>query len=267
MSTTNCPKCGFQQEGGEECLRCGIIFARYRAASAVPPPQMVESHPARPSVWRILWNVFSWGSLVFLILTLVLILIPSSPPKIEVPPDAALRTETKVQEFRASLDQGRESTLEMDQLELNAWLSENLALKHPAGSPAASPLANQTPMSLAKKALTLHQAQNPTVQEVQSSVRDVKIELREDSLRAYVSFDLYGKELSLELEGRVSLRDGCLLLEPTAGKLGSLPLMAGTLEAAAHRLFESPENKEKFRLPPEIQDVAIKQGHLVISSR
>lgn len=266
MSTTNCPKCGFQQEGGDECLRCGIIFARYRPASEVAPSQSVGARPARSGTLRILWNVFSWGSLVFLVLTLVLILLPSAPPKIEIPPDAAGRAQAKVQEFRASLDQGRESTLEMDEPELNVWLSENLALKRPA-SAAATPMANQTPVSLAKKALTLRQSQNPTLQEVQSSVRDVKIELREDSLRAYVSFDLYGKELSLEMEGRLTLRDGCLLLEPTGGKLGSLPLMAGTLESAAHRLFESPENREKFRLPPEIQNVAIKQGHLVISSR
>lgn len=266
MSTTSCPKCGFQQEGGEECLRCGIIFARYRPASAIArPSQTVEPHPRRSGVLRILWRVFNYGSLALLLLILFLILLPSAPPRIEVPPDAVGRAQAKVQDFRNSLEQGRESTLEMDEPELNGWLSENLALKRPAA--AAAPMANETPVSLAKKALTLRQSQNPTVQEVQSSVRDVKIELREDSLRAYVSFELYGKKLSLEMEGRLTLRDGCLLLEPTAGKLGSLPLMAGTLERAAHRLFESPENKEKFRLPPEILDVAIKQGHLVISSR
>jgi hypothetical protein len=217
-------------------------------------------------VLRILYRLFSWGSLVFLILILFLILLPSAPPRIEVPPDAVGHAQAKVQEFRTSLEQGRESTLEMDEPELNGWLSENLALKRTAAD-ATTPMVHETATSLAQKALTLHQSRNPTVEEVQSSVRDVKIELREDSLRAYMSFELYGKELSLEMEGRLTLRDGCLLLEPTAGKLGSLPLMAGTLESAARRLFESPENREKFRMPSEIRDVAIKQGHLVISSR
>ena len=269
MSTTNCPKCGFQQEGGEECQRCGIIFARYRgAASITRPSQTVESLPARPGLLRVLWRVFSWGSLALLILFLILILLPSAPPRIMVPPDAAGRAEAKVNEFRTSLEQGRESTLEMDEPELNGWLSANLALKRPAADPASRPDATQeTASSPAERAPALRQSQNPTVEEVQSSVRDVKIELLGDSLRAYVSFELYGKELSLEMEGRLTVRDGCLRLEPTAGKLGSLPLLAGTLESAAQRLFESPENKEKFRLPPEIQDVSIKQGRLVITSR
>lgn len=40
-----CPKCGFEQEGGRrECLRCGIVFAKFQ-----PPPETQEeiSHPGR----------------------------------------------------------------------------------------------------------------------------------------------------------------------------------------------------------------------------
>jgi hypothetical protein len=74
-------------------------------------------------------------------------------------------------------------------------------------------------------------------------------------------------DLSLELEGQLTVRDGCLRLEPTAGKLGSLPLMQATLEGAAYRLFDSPENKEKFRLPPEIRDVRVERGRLIVSSQ
>ena len=46
-------------------------------------------------------------------------------------------------------------------------------------------------------------APDPSLEEVQSSMRDVKIDLLEDRLRAYVVFDYRGKNLSLLLEGRL----------------------------------------------------------------
>jgi hypothetical protein len=35
----------------------------------------------------------------------------------------------------------------------------------------------------------------------------------------------------------------------------------------ANRLFDSPENREKFRLPPHIQDMRIEHGQLIVTSR
>jgi hypothetical protein len=74
-------------------------------------------------------------------------------------------------------------------------------------------------------------------------------------------------DLSLELEGKPVIRDGYIMLESSGGKLGSLPMMAGTLKSATDRLFNSPQNREKFKLPPDIQDVRIEQGQLIIISR
>jgi hypothetical protein len=56
-------------------------------------------------------------------------------------------------------------------------------------------------------------------------------------------------------------------LVPSSGKLGSFPLASATLNSVADRLFESPENKGKFRLPPHIQDIRIERGQFVIISR
>jgi hypothetical protein len=85
-----------------------------------------------------------------------------------------------------------------------------------------------------------------------------------DRVRAYVVFDFHGKDMSLTLEGRLRVVDGYLILEPTRGMLGSLPLPPGTLDGAVKRLLESPENKEKLRLPPEIRDIRVTNGQLEI---
>jgi hypothetical protein len=103
------------------------------------------------------------------------------------------------------------------------------------------------------------------VEQVRSSVREVMIALRRNSLLAYVSFELYGMGLSLELEGRPVVQNGRFRLEPIRGKLGSLPLSSGLLASAANRLFDAPENRDKFRLPALIRAVSVEEGRLVIS--
>ena len=80
----------------------------------------------------------------------------------------------------------------------------------------------------------------PTLEEVRSSLRDVKINLMGDRIRAYVLFTLYGKDISLQLEGRLVVADGRVRLKPTSGMLGSIPIPSNTLDRAVNQLFDSP---------------------------
>lgn len=273
MPRTVCPKCGFLQNEGEECGRCGIVFKRYqamiRAPKSMPPIKPQEPpKPERGGWLQGAYRIFRWATLIGLVIPLALMLNPSQPPQVAASPEAARRAETKVREFQSATHAGRSPKLEMDEAELNEWLRSNLAIRQPAGG-AEVPHADiqGSAISLAKRALAPEANADPTVEQVQSAVHDVKIELRQNSLRAYVLFELFGKDLSLELEGQLTVQDGCLRLEPTGGKLGSLPLLAGSLEGATQRLFDSAENREKFRLPPQIRDVHVEAGRLVISAK
>ncbi len=264
----DCPKCGFQQDGGTECLRCGIIYARYHPEeTAKPSKSMARPDKKRPAtVWfRRFYRLFRWICLAGLVLVLFLMLRTSSPPHVEAPASAAVSADEKIEVFQSSLGGASGLRIEMDESELNAWLRRNLALKRPAGP--AIPQSTESLIEMAKVATGASTVSNHELQEAQSSVRDVRIELLEDSLLVYALFDFHGMDLSLELEGRPVVRDGYIKLEPTAGKLGSLPLTAGTLQSATSRIFDSPGNKEKFKLSPGIRDICIEQGRLVIVSR
>lgn len=267
----HCPKCGFQQEDGPECLRCGVVFARLHTAAGLSSANAPRSErmpdQSKSGPFRRIYRVFRWVSLAVLILIFVLILRTSPAPRIEVTPDAVKQAEAKVRKLQTSARQGEEARVELNEAELNGWLEANLALKRPEGSAPTPPQSPEAMISLAKKALASDSINRQELEQARSSVRDVKIQLQEDSLSLYAIFDMHGKDLSLELDGRLVVENGYMRLEPTGGKLGSLPLSNTTLQGVVNRLFNSPENKEKFRLPPYIHEIQIQHGQIVISSR
>jgi hypothetical protein len=265
-----CPQCGFSQAAGTECLRCGIVFARYHATIGDPDFSL---HPAanatskRDGPFRRFLRIFRWFALAGAILGFYFMLRPSAPPPIVATHAAAKRAEAKIEEFQSSIGQGTEYRLEMDEAELNGWLSENLALKKTTGSGIERSQSSPSSTDQANPAPHDPSTEKEALEQIRSSVRDVRIEILADTLRIYALFDMHGMDVSLELEGRPEVRDGYIKMEPVRGKLGSLPLMAGTLKSVVDRLFESPENKEKFKIPPDIRDVRVEQGRLVVVSR
>jgi len=101
------------------------------------------------------------------------------------------------------------------------------------------------------------------IEQVRSSVKDVKVQMEGDRVKAYVLFDLHGKEMTLELVGKLGAQDGYLKFEPVSGQIGSLPIPQSTLESAVQHLMESPDNREKLKLPPDVSDLHVENGELV----
>jgi len=255
MSESTCPRCGFVQEGGEECQRCGVVFRRFRAplvpsaearplptTVSVAPPAAPEAAPPRAGILRRAYHVFRWVALATTVGALILILRTRPAPEIRTDPDALRRAESKWRAVEQSAALGTPQTLTWDEAELNAWLQRNLALARSGGGQTAE----------------------PSVEELRSNVRDLKLQLAGDLLRAWVLFDIHGKDLTLVLEGRLSVKDRRLRLTPTAGFLGSLPLPRKALDGAVARLFDDPQNADKFQLPPDVRDVRVEHGQIVI---
>jgi len=196
--------------------------------------------------------VARWVSLAVALVSVALLLWPAKPPEVRTDPKAVERVQAKIEQAMQSAEEGQAPVVQMDEAELNAWIQVNLTPRSAPPSGVSGPPGRSA---------------EPTLQQVQSSLRDVKIKLVGDELRAYVRLNLYGKDLTLQLEGRLAVSGGHVRLRPTRGVLGSLPIPQTTLDRAVSRLFDSPENRESFQLPPEIKDIRVMNGELIVAYR
>ena len=252
-----CPKCGFEQEGGPECLRCRIVFSKFKppVPAAEEPPitgTKTATQPATTGFLSRIFRVLPWVSLTLTVGILLLILRQAPPLPIQTDPDAADRVAEKMAQLHMAMQTSQLHALTLNEAELNQWMRDNLAI-------ASTHQAQQA-------GIPIPTGSEPNVQEVQSALKDVRINLIGNQLRAYALFALYGKEISLQLDGTITTEGGYIRLQPTAGKLGSLPIPSLTLDRVVHQLFDSPGNRDKFQLPPQIESVRVENNSLIIST-
>jgi hypothetical protein len=216
----------------------------------------VSKSSARP--WKRIFRIVRWTTYTFALVTLVLALHKAPPPLVETSPQAAARAEEKFQDVERAVANGQPATLRIDETELNSYLASHLTLE---GNGAPKQATTGGAQGAANGA-------GPTPQEVEqmrSNVRDFKVQLMDDRVKAYVVFDVHGKDMTLQLEGRLGAQNGYLRFEPVSGQFGSLPIPQSALESAVQRLMDSPENREKLKLPSEISDLRIQNGEVVAS--
>jgi hypothetical protein len=196
---------------------------------------------------RRVYRVFRWAVLAALVVALVLILWTASPPNVADDPQASRRLESKLRSFAADAGLGLSHPLRLDEAEVNSWMKTNLALASKPGAPGPPT--------------------DPSAGEARSNVRDVRVHLAGDRITAWLLFDLHGKELSLTIEGGLSVQDGYLRLSPDRMRLGSLPIPRAIVDRAIGSLFDSPRNHDRFRLPPDIRNLRVENGEMVLTLR
>jgi hypothetical protein len=219
------------------------------------------------------YRILSWVSLVGLVVVVLLVLRKSPAPQVPNDPAAAASAEKKFEAADQAKAAGQPAQVALDRTELNSYLSQNLQME---GGPAAvAAAAGASPSAAGGGAAGaspstdtvtgIAGADQPTLDQVQSAVKDVKVDMVGDVVKAYVLFDFHGKDMTLELDGHLSAENGYMKFEPISGMLGSLPLPQSTLNSAVEKLMSSPENREKLRLPADISDIKIVDGHAVMT--
>ena len=176
-----CPKCGFEQGDGPECLRCGIIFSKFKQpAPAVEEATATvvdtESQPAAPGLLSRVFRILPWISLILSIGVMLLILRQAPPLSIQTDPQAADRVAEKMAQLQMAVQASQPHAVILNEAELNQWMRDNLAIAsahqaQQAGIPA--PIGSE-----------------PNEQEVQSALKEVRMNLMGNQLRAYALFVL-----------------------------------------------------------------------------
>ena len=203
---------------------------------------------AKPNPWKLIFRIFRWSTYAFALIAILMIFHAAPPPPVVTSVQAAASAEQKIAQVEQAVNSGQPATLRMDESELNSYLASHLDIS-PNGSPNASP----------------NGAAPPNVEQVRSAVKDVKVQLIDDRVRAYVVFGFHGKDMTLQLEGKLGAEDGFLRFEPVSGQIGSMPIPQSSLETAVRHMMESPENREKLRLPAEMSGLKIENGEIVAS--
>jgi len=223
-----------------------------------------------------LYRVLTWITFVGVILVLVLILRKSPAPNVPYDPTAVARVQQKFANADQAKAAGQQPQVALDRTELNSYLQQNLQLEGSAPAANASvptpavngaSTGNASPVGgvASPDPAGLAGADQPTLEQVQSSVKDVKVDMDGDLVKAHVIFDFHGKEMSLDLDGRLESQNGYMKFEPVSGKLGSMPLPQSVLNSVVDKLMASPENREKLKLPDDVSDIHIADGQAVVS--
>ena len=221
---------------------------------------------ALPEQFKKAYQILSWVSLAGLIVVIVLVLRKSPAPDVPNDPTAAARAEKKLQAADLARAAGRPAQVALDRTELNSYLAENLQVEGarvPVGVDAVGG-GKSRPTSAPAGGASASDPE-PTLEDVQSSVKDVKVDMVGDVVKAYVLFDFHGKDMTLELDGHLTTEGGYIKFEPVSGMLGSMPLPQSVLNSAVEKMMASPENREKLRLPPDVGDIKIEDGHAVMT--
>lgn len=245
---------------------------------------MAEARVTDSGLLKKIYSVLSWSSFAGLVLVMFLVLRKSPAPSVPASPDAAASAEKKFEAADQARAAGQPSQVALDRAELNSYVAQNLGLQtaataslatgqsasssspnenasEPAGGSASLPSAGG---QASDPASVLNSSEQPSIDQIQSSVKDVKVDMVGDVVKAYVIFDFHGKDLSLELDGHLSSENGYMKFVPISGKLGSLPLPQSTLNEAVDKLMSSPENRDKLKLPSDINDIQIVNGQAVV---
>jgi hypothetical protein len=229
---------------------------------------VIEAQSSKVSTLMLVFRIVRWTVYACALIVLILLLHKPAPPVVSTTPEAAARAEQKFQDVQQAVAQGQPATLHMSETELNSYLASHLVLpaantNSNANTNAPSAMPSAAPSGGADGALHAEQPTMDDVEQMRSNVKDVKVQLVDDHVRAYVVFDVHGKDVTLQLVGKLGADNGFLKFEPVSGQIGSLPIPQAVLEAAVRKMMESPENREKMKLPSDVSNLKIENGEVV----
>jgi hypothetical protein len=226
--------------------------------------------------FKVTFEAARW--VVLAALALAFIFIARRSPEPSIPPDAgaAPRVAPTLNAAGDATPNGKPQQAQLDNTDLNSLMQSAAATQSepqpsstdslPAGAANASPDSAASAAAASSGATPgLNADTDETLAQVQSNVKDFKMDMVGDLAKAYVTYDYHGKDVAIEIDGHLSAQDGYLKFDPVAGNVGGVPMPQSVLQVAVEKLMSSPEAREKLRLPDGVSDIHIVDGQPVIT--
>src|SRR5207302_10309401 len=131
----------------------------------------------KTSPLRQVFRILRWTTYIAATITLAMVFHAAPPPVIGTNPQAAAHMEQKIEAVEEAVASGQSATLRLDQSELNSYLASHLDIS-PAPSAVVAPGAHSPDTSTSDVPMPSGTSAQQ-VEQVRSSVRDVKVELVE----------------------------------------------------------------------------------------
>lgn len=196
-----------------------------------------------------LYKVARWFVLAALIVVLVLILrVPPVPPA-----PAPEERQVLLQEFETKLV-SLENARARGQNGVDARFSE---------SEVNAMLANSIEQGAAQEVA----AEAAASQQSSAQLKDWRVAFEGDEATAYVTTNMYGKDILVTVRGRLGASDGYATFVPTAFKIGDLSVPVSMVDPALQKKLAEPETRERLKLPDFIADLRVEDSRLVIVER
>lgn len=202
--------------------------------------------------FRSAWKVCRWIILAALIVVIVLLL--KKPQPVAASMTRAERREklqdfdSKLQDLESSRQRGDIAEAQFTAAEINAMFQERTAVKP---SPVEAPSRNET-------AVTSDQP---------PEIRTAQVSFQNDQVIGQFVTNLYGKDVYVTVCGKLGVSGGYVTFDPTAFKIGDMPVPVSLVNSRLQSKLQDPENHEKLKLPDYVSDLRVEQGQLVMAVR
>jgi hypothetical protein len=173
------------------------------------------------------------------VLALVATLAFHKAPAAVPPPDhsESVTLETRVREAQIAAASGKPQRLSVSEAEINSLLDSRLV---------ASRRAN------GNKPGSLHR---------------ITVHFIDDRMNVHLELGFYGKDMTIDVGGRVFAQNGYLQFDPVNAAIGALPIPQASLRKAVRDAMSSPEAHRDMRLPRAVSDLRVEDGKLVVLYR
>ena len=189
-----------------------------------------------------LWKVGRWVVLAALAIVIVQMMRTPAPiAQVRTPAQRKVEGE----QFQAKLQALAEAHQAGESTETHLTGDEvNAAMAQASGSDGAKPAGSDVP-----------------------PVETTQVVFHDDVVAGQFTTELYGKEVTVAVSGRLGAKDGYVTFAPTEFRIGDMPVPVSMVDSILQKKLAAPENREKLKLPDFVQDVRVANGQLVVVSK